>query len=566
MLFHSLYDDEGSGGYIEQFVCDLSGVNPGALKAGWSSVMSRHSILRSAFYYDRFSVPVQCVYRDVQLPVEELDYRSMDAAAQQAAAIKAYESADRAKGFDFKSAPLMRLGLLRLEEDSYRMVWTSHHILFDGWSLPVMMEEFLTTYDHLLSGQTIAESEEDRYEDYIRYLEQQDHDAAEHYWRHYLAGVSQGTLLPFIRTTTERTKGKGKYESLSLRLDEAATAGIQRYAQLHRLTVNTLMQGVWALLLHKYTGNREVLYGVVVSGRPAELPGVEQRVGMYINTLALKAVSVSTGNRSWFQGLQADQVSSRQYQYTALQDVQGWTGIKGDLFDSLLIFENYPVSKLITSNTWSLQVQNLEVAEQTNYPLTITIGISEELNIAFSYSADLLEPTYVIAIRDQFEQVLQQIAAGSADTLNEIRLLTSDQEHELLREFNNTEAAYPKEKSIVELFEEQVTKTPQAIATVFADQELTYKELNERSNQLAHYLQKQGVKAETLVPICIERSLEMLIGILGILKAGGAYVPVDPEYPADRISYMLEDTAAKLILSSKASSEKLDGSGSSNRD
>ena len=185
------------------------------------------------------------------------------------------------------------------------------------------------------------------------------------------------------------------------------------------------MQGVWSVLLHKYTGNAEITYGVVVSGRPAELPGVEQRVGMYINTLPFRAV-IDEGQQTseWLQELQSEQVSSRQYQYAALQDVQKWIGVKGDLFDSLLVFENYPINKLIDSKAQSLQVENLSVNEQTNYPLTITIESSEGLGITFTYNTDLLEGAYVKAIGDQFEQVLLQIADGQAATLKDIRVLT----------------------------------------------------------------------------------------------------------------------------------------------
>jgi len=557
MLFHGLYDNFGS--YSEQFSCDLVGVNLEMLMASWSAIIKHHSILRSAFYYDSFNVPVQCVYREADIPVEGLDYRGMDEMSQ-SLALKEYEVADRTRGFDFKSPPLMRLGLIRLKEDRYRMFWTSHHILFDGWTLPILMEEFLTTYELLVSGQALPEGEEDRYEDYIRYLEQRDKDAEEKYWRNYLDGINKGTLLPFIKTTTERTKGIGKYESLSILLDGAATARIQAYVQSQRLTMNTLMQGIWAWLLHKYTGDSAILYGIVVSGRPAELHDVERRVGMYINTLPFKAVfddDQETAN--WLQSLQADQVSSRQYQYAALQDVQGWTGIKGDLFDSLLIFENYPVNKLVASGAWSLRVENVEISEQTNYPLTIIIGIAEELNISFSYNTDLLEQAYVAAIRNHFKQVLLQISDGLADSLSDIRMLTESEEQTLLVEFNDTQAAYPQDKSIIHLFEEQVIKTPEATAVIFEEEQLTYKELNARSNRLARYLQKKGVKAESPVPVCLERSLGMIIGMLGILKAGGAYAPIDPEYPADRIRYMVEDTRAELALSSQASREKLGG-------
>ncbi|HEY4326480.1 MAG TPA: amino acid adenylation domain-containing protein [Mucilaginibacter sp.] len=559
MLFHSLYE-EGSGSYIEQLCCDLTDVNIKAFLASWSVVIKHHTILRSAFYYDSFSVPVQCVFRDAELPLEELDFRWMDETSQ-TAALKNFEEEDRAKGFDFKSVPLMRLGLIRLSESRYRMVWTSHHILFDGWSFPVLMEEFLTTYELLISGKPIPQVEEDRYEDYIRYLEQKDKEAEESYWRSYLNGINHGTLLPFISITTDRTKGIGSYQLQYIVLNKSKTSQIQAYVQSKGLTVNTLMQGVWAWLLHRYTGDNEIVYGVVVSGRPDELAAVEQRVGMYINTLALKAeFSGNQNTLNWLKGLQADQVSSRQYQYTALQDVQKWAGIKGDIFDNILVFENYPVSKLVASGSWSLQVGNVETTEQTNYPLTLTITNAEELSISFSYNTDLLQQDYVTAIRDQFEEVLFQMVDERAVKLNNIRLLTTSQEQQLREEFNNTKVVYPKNNNLIDLFEEQALNNAGAIALIFEGEQLSYGELNKRSNQLAHFLQRKGVEREALVPICMERSIEMIVGILGILKAGAAYVPIDPEYPADRISYMLEDTGTEFVISSSGSRERLNAS------
>jgi amino acid adenylation domain-containing protein/non-ribosomal peptide synthase protein (TIGR01720 family) len=555
MLFHGLYD--GADSYLGQFSCDLVGANINVLLASWAEVIKHHSILRSGFYANSFSVPVQCVYRDAELPIDELDYRGMDEAAL-VAALKQYEAADRARGFDFKSAPLMRLGLIRISEDRYRMLWTSHHLLFDGWSFPIMIEEFLKTYELLISGKALPQAAEDRYEDYIRYLERRDKNAEEQHWRNYLDGINQGSLLPFLKTTTERTKGKGRYEFTSLRLDKATTARIQAYAQSHRLTANTLMQGIWALVLNRYTGSNDIMYGVIVSGRPAELSEVEQRVGMYINTLPFRAsFNENREIASWLQGLQAEQVLTRQFQYASLQDLQEWAGVKGDIFDNVLIFDNYPVSKLVASREWSLRVENVEVAEQNNYPLTIIIGSSDELSISFSYNTDLLEQTYITAIREQFKQVLLQIADEPGSLLNDIRLLTPSQEQAILHDFNNTVSIYPADKSIAALFQEQVAKTPGATAIISGRQQLSYKELNERSNQLAHYLQKKGLKPGTLVPICIERSVEMMVGILGILKAGAAYVPIDPDYPQDRISYMLEDTGATLVLSSSDSRDKL---------
>ncbi|MBK8549763.1 MAG: amino acid adenylation domain-containing protein [Ignavibacteria bacterium] len=556
MLFHALYDS-GVGAYTEQLSCELISPDLEIIKKSWNEVLRRHSILRSGFYYDEFSVPVQCVYRDVELPVTILDY-SDKGSSDQTEAIKEYESSDRKRGFDFSTVPLMHIALIKMGKERYRMLWTSHHILFDGWSLPILMEEFLSTYEELISGKKINLIEEDRYEDYIRYIERIDKDNQETYWRSYMEGVEQGTLLPFISATSQRTKGAGVYETEHLKLDTQSTSKASQYVQRHRITINTLIQGAWSYLLHRYTGSKDVVYGIVVSGRPEDLPDIEQRVGLYINTLPLHSKLYTEQNKDqWLQEIQDGQLSSSQYQFTPLHDIQRWTGISGDLFDSLLVFENYPVSELVGSKQWKLRIENLKIRELTNYPLTIIINSAKEINISFSYNTEILKQEYVKEIRGHFENVLLQMITNESRSINEIKILTKAEEQQLLSEFNDTAVDYPKDKTIIDLFEEQVLKTPDNIALVFEDNHLTYRELNERSNQLAHYLRSQGVKTETLVPICIGRSIEMIIGILGILKAGGAYVPVDPDYPEERIKYILEDTGANVIIAGKEVSTKL---------
>jgi len=559
MLFHGLYD-ERVGAYTEQFTCDLNNPDLNHLSKSWQQVLKNHSILRSGFYYDAFTMPVQCVYKEVKLPVEIVDYSHLSE-TDQATAIKEFEIADSAKGFDFKSVPLMRITLLKLTAVTYRMLWTSHHILFDGWSLPILMEEFLTTYESIASGNLLIPKEEDKYEDYIRYLERSDKDAEESYWKNYMQGIQQSTMLPFIGATKERTKGVGYYRSLPVHLNADLTEKIQGFAKGHRLTVNTLMQGVWSLLLHQYTGSKDIVFGVIVSGRPDELPNVEKRVGMFINTLPLRSiVEEGTNLMDWLQEIQAQQVSSRQYQYSTLQQIQDWAAVpSGDMFDSILVFENYPVSKVLGSKKWSLDIDNIQINEQTNYPLTIFIFTVEKINLAFSYNTTLLEEETIKKIGSHFKNVLEQLVTnGQGHTsVQQIEVLTADERLKLLLEFNNTVQDYPRDKSIVALFEEQADKTPDAIAVEMNEVPISYKDLNERANQLAGFLVGKGVINNMLVPVCIERSHEMIIAILAVLKTGAAFVPVDPDFPLDRINYMLNDSAAKLVVSNSNSMLKL---------
>lgn len=556
MLFHGLYDGK-VGAYLEQFGCDLIGADIDVFTRSWDYIIKFHTILRSAFYHDKFNVPVQCVFKEIKLPVEVLDYSSMSSEEQQSA-IKSFEQSDKEKGFDFKSAPLMRLALIRLDDNRYHMHWLYHHIIMDGWSMPILIEEFLNIYEQLSKGEKIEFKEVDRYEDYIRYIERRDKKKEQLYWENYLKNLESGTLIPFIGKTTERTKGLGKYSSLTLSIDAATTAEVKAFAQKNRITVNTLMQGIWSYLLHCYTGKPDVLFGVIVSGRPDDLSNVERRVGMYINTLPLYMnIEKDKGIDEWLIDLQKEQVLMRQHQHTPLSNIIEWTNMQGDLFDSLLVFENYPVSKIVNENEWNLKVENVAINEHNNYPLSIVVVSSDQISIRFSYNTALLQKGYIEKISGHFENVLRQIVKNVNGEISDLNLITGGEEHELLSVFNNRETAYPKNKTIVDLFAQEVSKAPNNNAIVFKREKLSYKELNERSNQLANYLKKKNVAAASMIPLSVERGPNMMVGILGILKAGCAYVPIDPTYPEDRIKFMLEDTAANIIVSSEVSIKKL---------
>ncbi|MEO6638262.1 MAG: condensation domain-containing protein, partial [Ginsengibacter sp.] len=413
MLFHGLYDEK-AGAYFEQFSCDLIEVNTEVFTKSWDYILKSHSILRSAFYYDKFKVPVQSVFKEVKLPVQVLDYRSLTKGELEEA-IKLFKQSEVEKGFDFEVAPLMRLALIRVSDERYHMHWTYHHIIMDGWSMPILLEEFLNVYERLLAGEKIAQKEPDNYEDYIRYIERRDKNLEASYWTNYLSKLESGSLLPFIKKTAERTKGLGKYSSLFLNISAKKSAQVRTYAQKNRITVNTLMQGIWSFLLQKYSGKDDVVFGTIVSGRPEDLPGVEQRVGMYINTLPFYThINKSDKVVEWLKVLQADQAEMRQHQHTPLFRIMELAKIKGDLFDSILVFENYPVSQVMAAKVWSLKVENIISREQTNYPLTITIGSGIQTNIGFKYNEDLLENAFVENIRNHFENVLDQIVEKGA--------------------------------------------------------------------------------------------------------------------------------------------------------
>ncbi|MBE7174329.1 MAG: amino acid adenylation domain-containing protein, partial [Williamsia sp.] len=556
ILFHGLYDKEGAG-YLNHFACDLLLPDLDILRKSWNHLLQSHTILRSAFDYNSFSKPVQAVYKAALLPIEIIDCSSMDETEQTATFAK-LEEADRAKGFDFKTVPLMRIYLVRMQENRYRMLWSAHHILFDGWSRSNIISEFLHVYELYASGKPLPVIKEDRFEDYIRYLGRAEKQDALAYWKEYLKFIEQRTLLPFISATPERNKGVGQYASSVLNIDEAITAKTTRFIQHHRITMNTLMQGVWSYLLHRYTNSERVVFGVIVSGRPDELPDVGQRVGMFINTLPLCACYRKDQSVvEWLQSIQHDQVASRHYQYTPLGEIQNLTGIQGDLFDSLLVVENYPVSKAIANGSKHLAVENILINEQTNYPFTIFVEQAEQVTIRFSYNIGMVKEEWIHEVSRHFKQVLLQMIEGDQRRLNEIELLTAAEKEQLLHHFNHSKTAASTSRSMLDLFEHQADKNPESIALVMNDQQISYRELNEQANQVAHYLQTRGVKKGSLVPVWLERSIELVVGILGILKAGGAYVPADPEYPVGRLLYTIEDAGASIIFTDQDNASKL---------
>jgi amino acid adenylation domain-containing protein/non-ribosomal peptide synthase protein (TIGR01720 family) len=557
LLFYGLYDNH-AGAYINQTIADLPALNVPLFVEAWNYVLQQHSILRTAFYYDVFSIPVQCVYRDIKMPVTVLDYSGVDV-QQQLLQFKDFTGSDLARGFNFQIPPLMRLTLIRLKEEHYRMIWTHHHLILDGWSCQILIKEILQAYETLLLGKNLPEMEQDRYEDYIRHIELRDREQEETWWRKYLDGITEVTLLPFISAASERgerTKKVSAYNEALLEIDAATTRRIRLWAGQHHITVNTIMQGVWAFLLHRYTGNADIAYGVTVSGRPESLSRIEQRIGMYINTIPLHStLREEQGIVEWLQEMQRQQLLSREYQHTSLSDIQGWMGIKGDLFDSILGYQNFPAGEVVSDHN-RVKVPRLHHQEQTtNYPLSIRISERDSISIEFIYKAEILAAEHVRKISNHFELVLLQMTGNSSACLRDIHLLSAAEENQLIKEFNDYFIAYP-DQTIIDLFSRQVSKFPDAVALVYQEEQVTYQELDERSSQLAHYLIKAGVKEETLVPICIQRSMDMIISVLGVLKAGGAYIPIDPAYPADRINYILEDSSANVMITSTACKSK----------
>ncbi|MEG4634885.1 condensation domain-containing protein, partial [Microcoleus sp. AR_TQ3_B6] len=537
MLFHTIYAPE-SGMYFEQLSCTIKGnFNVSAFQQAWQQVLDRHPALRTAFVWDKIEKPLQVVGRRVSLPWQQFDWRGLSSVEQQEK-LEAFLQADRKRGFQLFKAPLMRLTGLQMDKDIYEFIWSFHHLLLDGWSLSSVLKEAFAFYEAFCQGQDLYLKRSRPYQDYIAWLQQQDLSKAEAFWRLTLKGFTAPTPLGGDRASG-RSIGEGQsYAEQKIQLSIGTTAALQSLARKHQLTLNTLVQGAWVLLLNRYSGQEDVVFGATVSGRPAELPGVESMVGLFINTLPIRVqVSPTTSLLDWLQQLQVQQVELRQYEYSSLVQVQGWSDVPRGLplFESIVVFENYPVDASLQKQGSSLEIGNVRGFERTNYPLNLVARPGAELLLELSYDCRRFDAATIEGMLKHLETLLEGIIANPSQRLSDLRMLTQNELHTLLVEWNDTRVDYPRDLCIHQLVEAQVAGTPDAVAVVFEDGELTYEELNRRANRVAHYLRSLNVGPDTLVGICVEQSVEMIVGLLGILKAGGAYVPLDPAYPPERL-------------------------------
>lgn len=550
ILFHSLYESE-SGAYFVQLSYGLRGmVNIAAFERAWQRVVAHHPPLRTSFHWQGIDKPLQVVHKKAQLSLEQLDWRGINPEEQQEK-FQAFLPSDRQRGFNLSDESLLRLTLIRLGERHYHFVWSSHHIILDGWSGALVFKDFALLYEAFCRGEEIPLQSGDRFADYIAWLQQQDLSQAEAFWRQTLQGVTAPTPLTNLEVHSLSAQPE-KYLEQSLKLSPATTTALKSLAKQHQLTLNTIVQGAWALLLSRYSGEDEVVYGVTVSGRPVDLPAAESMVGIFINTLPLR-VKLDAGMLlvPWLGQLQGQLLEIRQYEYTPLVEIQGWSEIPRGLplFESILVFENYPVDRALSDWQKNLEIETLSAVDRTNYPLTISVIPGSELEIRIACDRSRFDTATMTRMLGHFQTLLEGMAANP-EMRHELPFLTTGEKHQLLVEWNQTQLEFPQQ-CIHQLFEAQVDKTPDAVAVVFADQSLTYQQLNQRANQLARYLQKLGVGAEVPVCICVNRSIEMVVGLLGILKAGGAYVPLDPTYPLERLEYIQQDVRSPVLLTQR---------------
>ncbi|ELO0960158.1 non-ribosomal peptide synthase/polyketide synthase [Pseudomonas aeruginosa] len=539
MLFHSLYE-QASGDYLNQLRVDVHGLDPARFRAAWQAALDSHDILRAGFLWQGdLEQPLQVIHKHLELPFAEHDWRGREALAE---ALDELAASERRRGFELEQAPLLRLVLVRMDEERYHLVYTHHHILLDGWSSAQLLGEVLARY----TGEQ-AERTGGRYRDYITWLQAQDKRVSEAFWKEQLAELLEPTRLAQVVAAEREQVGSGQFQRS---LPPARTARLKTFAQRHAVTLNTLVQAAWSLLLQRYTGQDTVVFGATVAGRPAELAGIERQIGLFINTLPVVATP-QPGMRltDWLQEVQARSLALREQEHTPLFEIQRWAGLGEALFDSLLVFENYPVAEALEKGApGGVRFGPVSNHEQTNYPLTVALGVGDSLSLQYSYDRQAFSDAAVEQLDRHLLNLLEGFVDNAERTLVELSLLDAEERALIDSLWNRSESGFPASPLIHQRVAERARLAPDAPAVLFDDQVLSFAELDSRANRLAHALIARGVGPEVRVAIAMQRSAEIMIAFLAVLKSGGAYVPLDIEYPRERLLYMMQDSRAHLLL------------------
>lgn len=548
LLLHSIAQPE-LGVYVNQSVIELSGpLRPARLRNAWARAAARHSALRAAFVWQGVDVPLQVIRPAVSLPWTEHDWRGRGAAGPERD-LSALLAADRARPFEFTSAPLMRLVLIRVAADRWWLVWTYHHLLLDGWAATLVVDEVLRNYREapdgaLQAGPQIA--------DYVAWLHRQPAQAAERHWRNRLAGLAEPTPLPAGRLTAA---GPPAFTEVTETMDAAATAELISMCRQRRLTVATVLHGAWALLLSRYTGRDDVVFGSMVSGRPPTLPGAHDVVGLLSNTIPVRVrLDGEKGMAGWLAELQAELARDREYEHAPLARVQRCSGLPAGtgLFETLIAIENYPVRPGWTEQDGGIAVTRLWAHERPHYPLAVVASQGRELTLRCLIDRAWFDEGIPAQLLAHLRALLAAAAREPDRKLAEVAVLTSAESARLVHEWppgDNAAAPWP---SLAAGLAAQAGATPDAIAVAWQGGEWTYREFLARVAGAGQLLRSMGVGPDVPVAVCCSPSPELLVSLWAVQWAGGFAVPMNPGYPAERVAMLAGISGARILLSTAA--------------
>jgi len=531
-------------------------IDPAAVANAYQRVVDRHPVLRTCLVWEGLDEPVQVVRRQVAPPLEWLDWRGLTP-AEQARRFDAFVEADSARGFDLHRAPLLRITIIHLTDETAHFVWSFHHLLLDGWAAYLVARElayYLAAFSQ--AGPVVDLPRPRPYREFVGWLQRADLSSAEAYWRAQLAGFRTPTLLEDLRHTVPSSPGAGL--TFEAELSATLTRALEIVARRHQVTLSVLLHAAWALLLSHHSGQSDVLFGIAVSGRPLELEGSESMVGLFLNTLPLRVrVPADAWLPDWLVTLQAQESELRQFETTPLVSIQSWSPLPAGapLFQTMVTIQNFFVDASIHEDGALLELgddqrltfTNTRLLSRSEYPLALRARTGRQVWLEFVYDAARVAAPTIERLAGHYQALLEAIAANPMRRLGDLPLVAGAERLRILLDWNAT--VQPESgPCVAELVAEQARRQPDALAVATDDRTLRYGALDRQAAALAARLRRLGVGPDVIVGVCAERSPELIVGELGVLMAGGAYLPLDPAYPRDRLAFMLADAGVRVLL------------------
>jgi amino acid adenylation domain-containing protein len=554
LLFHSLSLPEYNVYCGQNWGYLIGRLNLAAFTHSWEQLIARHAILRTEFQWQDRDDPVQIVHPRAVPVIDFFDWQGID---EEVRALEELRISDRRRGFDLRKPPLMRFTIVRLSPEKCFFLWSSHHLVLDGWSRDILMREFAAFYAANCRGQELELPAVKPYGDYIDWLQRQDGAAEQDFWKSQLAGYDAPIHLAVDSSPGSIAGGTDATETAHLTPQQ--TAIIQQFARANRLTMSVIVHAAWAMLISRYTGNRDVVFGTTVAGRPETLAGAEVMVGLFMNTLPLRLrIPRELRILSWLKHVQSAFLDVLQRQHTPLTAIRAWASVPADMpfFETVVAFQNYAGMSSELSLTQDIKLVGFQGSQPTNYPLLLRAAGGNALMLSMNYHRERFSQIAIQTMLAQLGHLLVDFAANPELMCGAVSGLTPEERNCILLDWNRTAAPFP-EKCIHELIAEQAKLFPEAAAVRHEGLCVTYRELESKSNQLARYLLAHGIALGSLVAVFLERSPDVAVVLLGTLKAGAAFLPIDPTYPAERIALMLEDSNAQLILTQERLASKL---------
>ncbi|MEB2282950.1 amino acid adenylation domain-containing protein, partial [Lysinibacillus xylanilyticus] len=554
MLFHHVMNSKARS-YFEQNRLRIHGtIDEEIFRKSCQYLLDRYDIFKTAFIYNRLRQPMQVVLDKRQGEVHYRDISHLSTFAQQAE-IEELLAADKTRGFDLENEVLLRAYIIKLGEDAYEVIWSEHHILMDGWCLAIVMKEFMAIYSAFARGQSPILEDVVPYEVFIHWLSEQDQEEAKSYWKEKLNGFT--TPLVVSHSTANNNQPEYIQETVKLILSKSLTGELEAIAKQYGVTVNTIFQSIWGIFLRKLNQTDDILFGTVVSGRTADIAKIETMVGLFINTIPLRlTINKELSFKDLVQKVQHEILEAEEYSYYPLASMQSETSLGNALINHIVVFENHPLQmemqQLKDNSSLPFQIQEVEAFEQTNYDFNVVVLPNEAFEINFVFNANVYSKEDVEQIRTSLHLLIESVTTCQDTLVRDLNIVSNEQYEQMYSLLNDTEATFPIEETILSLFETQVKLHPSAIAIVEGEQQLTYSDLNAKANQVARFMTQAHVQPQEIVGILLDSSIDMVISILATLKCGAIYLPIDPTYPKERITYMMEDSQQKVVLTKES--------------